>query len=72
MKNAKPIIFSFALVMSFVVNAGAQRKPDDCSWENKNRVRKAVKTRTVADGASYTNYAAGKRISIDEWYAFAV
>ena len=70
MKKTKLSGFSLLLVVSFLVNAGAQRKPDDCSWENKNKARKAVKTRTVADGASYTNYAAGKQISIDEWYAF--
>ena len=47
-----------------------QRKPDDCSWENKSKARKIVKTRTAASGKTYANYNNGKPVTIDQWYKF--
>jgi hypothetical protein len=44
------------------------RKPEDCSWENKSKVRKAVKTRGTAVGSSYLNYKDGQPINLNEWY----
>jgi hypothetical protein len=45
-----------------------QRKPDDCSWENKSKARKLVKTRSAESGESYINYNDGKPITVAEWY----
>ena len=59
----------FLLVLSTILLAHDDpRKPDDCSWENKSRIRKAVKSRSAEIGKSYLNYNNGKPITIAEWY----
>ena len=63
----KPIIF--LLLLSTILLAGNdQRKPDDCSWENKSKARKSVKSRSAESGKNYLNYNDGKPITIAEWY----
>jgi hypothetical protein len=63
----KTIIFLFILSALFLA-ADDTRKPDDCSWENKSKARKSVKTRSAEVGKSYINYNDGKPITIAEWY----
>lgn len=50
----KTIIFllTFSVIL---LAADDPRKPDDCSWENKSKVRKSVKTRSAGVGKSYIN-----------------
>lgn len=59
---------SLMLLLAVLFAVDDQRKPDDCSWENKSKARKAVKTRSAAEGTSYVNYNHGKPITIAEWY----
>jgi hypothetical protein len=63
----KTIIFLLAL-STILLTVDDQRKPDDCSWENKSRIRKSVKTRSAESGKDYINYNDGKPITIAEWY----
>jgi hypothetical protein len=63
----KTIIFLLTL-STILLAADDQRKPDDCSWENKSKTRKSVKTRSVESGKNYINYNNGKPITIPEWY----
>jgi hypothetical protein len=63
----KPMIF-LLLLATILLAADDPRKPDDCSWENQSKARKAVKTRSAASGKSYLNYNNGKPITIPEWY----
>jgi len=50
--------------------AYAQTAADDCSWEFAGKPRRAVKLRTAADGANYTNHNGGKPTSVSEWFAY--
>jgi len=63
----KPIIF-LLILSTILLAADDPRKPDDCSWENKSKARKSVKTRSAEIGKSYVNYNDGKPITIAEWY----
>ena len=63
----KPIIVLLILA-TILFAAEDKRKPDDCSWENKSKARKSVKTRSAEVGKSYINYNDGKPITIAEWY----
>jgi hypothetical protein len=63
----KTIIF-LLISSAILLAADDQRKPDDCSWENKSKARKFVKTRSAEVGKSYINYNDGKPITIAEWY----
>ena len=63
----KTIIFLF-IFSAVLLAADDPRKPDDCSWENKSKARKSVKTRSAEIGKSYLNYNDGKPIAIAEWY----
>jgi hypothetical protein len=59
----------FVLIFSAILLAADDpRKPDDCSWENKSKARKLVKTRSAEVGKNYINYNDGKPITIAEWY----
>jgi hypothetical protein len=60
--------FIILLLLLWMGQAVDSRKPEDCSWENKSKVRKAVKTRAASAGSSYLNYKAGKPIELNEWY----
>jgi hypothetical protein len=63
----KPLIV-LLLLATILLAADDQRKPDDCSWENKSKARKSVKTRSAESGKNYLKYNDGKPITIDEWY----
>jgi hypothetical protein len=63
----KTIIF-LLISSAILLAADDPRKPDDCSWENKSKARKLVKTRSAEIGKSYINYNDGKPITIAEWY----
>jgi hypothetical protein len=58
------------LLATILLAADDQPKPDDCSWENKSKARKSVKTRSAESGKNYLNYNDGKPITIAEWYKF--
>lgn len=57
----------FLAALCFAAAAGAQR-PDACSLEFEGEARKAVKTRTVADGESYRFHNGGRPITVAQWY----
>jgi hypothetical protein len=63
----KALIF-LLLLATILLAADDQRKPDDCSWENKSKARKSVKTRSAESGKNYRSYNDGKPITIAEWY----
>lgn len=63
----KIIIFLF-IFCAVLLAADGTRKPDDCSWENKSKARKLVKTRSAEAGKTYVNYNDGKPITIAGWY----
>jgi len=50
--------------------AYAQKAADDCSWEFAGKPRRAVKLRTAADGASYTNHNDGRPTTVSEWFTY--
>jgi hypothetical protein len=63
---------TFLLIIALFALAGvrAQKAPDDCSWQSGSKSRKTVKSRSLSDGAKYTNFNRGRAISIDEWFKF--
>jgi hypothetical protein len=62
------ILIFLLIIPGTLLTAHDQRKPDDCSWENKSKVRKSVKARSAEIGKGYVNYNDGKPITIDDWY----
>ena len=63
----KHAIFLLVLASMFASLTIAQQ-PDDCSWESTSKSRKAIKLRTANDGAAYTDFNAGRPISLDQWF----
>ena len=62
------VLIVLLLLATILLATDEQRKPDDCSWENKSKARKSVKTRSAESGKNYLNYNDGKPITIAEWY----
>jgi hypothetical protein len=62
------ILIFLLIIPGTLLTAHDQQKPDDCSWENKSKARKSVKTRSAESGKSYDNYNDGKPITIGDWY----